>query len=1151
MTQTTLVGLRGAARAWRVAEHVRASRGPTLVVCPEEQDVGVFHDELSFFLGDTATVVRYPADDFRPYDVASPDPDDAAWRVQALWKLHALSIGEATQPLVVLTSARAVRRRTIPRRVLSGHLEYLVAGEEIDRDALLLFLARSGYHRVAIVEDLGTFAVRGGILDIFPPLAERPVRIEFFGDEVESIRPFDIRSQRSKGSLEELVIVPVREVVFSEVHTRSVLEHLAGDALERDGIGREFFYSGIESLLPWFYPSAETIVDYLPKNGTLIRIDPMRAQQTVLQFWETLEAGYQEAIDDGRAAPDPAERYTRELRAPHMIDLAELETADAGQSVQRIRCDATSSLRQEIEAAPHDAMLEPLARRVLDWQKKGTKVVFVVSAPSQGERLLYLLSRYRVHVLMEENPEASQWLADPASTLRLNTEEATILLGDMRTGFHLPEAGLVIIAEQDVFGPRARRRRAKAGANSEAIQSLGDLKIGDLVVHRTYGVGIFKGVRQLDGMAPSRPALEWLEGSGDAPPPPSQEFVHLEYQGGDKVYAPVYRMNLIEKYRGEEGEIRLDKLGGASWETRKKRVVAAVKKMARELLELYARREVARRPSYPLPEDLTKFEAEFAFEETPDQRQAIVDVYNDLDADRPMDRLVCGDVGFGKTEVALRAAFRVAMSGRQVAVLVPTTILAQQHERTFKQRFSNYPIEVGLLSRFVSSSAQKEVLKRLSDGTLDIVIGTHKLLSKDVGFCDLGLFIVDEEHRFGVTHKERLKTIRTLVDVLTLTATPIPRTLHMSMTGMRDMSIIVTPPQDRLPIRTFVNTFENSIVREAIVRELKRGGQVYFVHNRVQTIASMATTVARLVPEARIGIAHGQMSEKDLSQVMIDFLDKKYDVLICTSIIESGLDIPSANTLIVNRADTFGLAQLYQIRGRVGRSFQRAYAYLLVPGVDVITQKALDRLQTLQEFTELGSGFRIAARDMELRGVGNLLGASQHGHINAVGFDYYLHLLQGAIADLKGEVRPPEVEPEINLRIAALIPETYIQDAKARVGYYRRLANAGTDAAIDDVRDELRDRFGVLPEPVENLVGVLRIKNRLQALAIPQLETIRKNIMFTMGSKSLVASERLVELAAAQPRTYTITPKNQLIVTPKPGVGPVECATLTLELLAS
>ena len=688
-----------------------------------------------------------------------------------------------------------------------------------------------------------------------------------------------------------------------------------------------------------------------------------------------------------------------------------------------------------------------------------------------------------------------------------------ILTGDLSRGFRLREEGLAVIAEEEVFGPRLKRRGISEIRKKQILTSLAELKPGDYMVHLDFGVGIYRGLQHI--------TLQGGEG----------DFLLLEYAGNDRLYLPVDRISLVQRYIGAEGvEPRPDRLGGASWEKAKSRARAAVQEMAGELLKIYAARQVHEGFAFSPQDDLYReFEASFAFEETPDQMSAIEDVIRDMERPKPMDRLVCGDVGYGKTEVAMRASFKAVMDGKQVALLVPTTVLAQQHLETFTARFKAYPVRVEMLSRFRSPKEQKSVLAGVNKGEIDIIIGTHRLLQKDVAFKDLGLLIVDEEQRFGVTHKERLKQFRAVVDIMTLTATPIPRTLYMSLMGIRDLSIIDTPPMDRLAIKTFVARFSDELIREAVLRELGRGGQVFFVHNRVQSIGAMAEHVRRLVPEARIAVGHGQMDEKELEKVMLAFMHGECNLLLCTTIIESGLDIPNANTLIVNRADAFGLAQLYQLRGRVGRSKQRAYAYFLIPGEGAISTDARERLKILQEITELGAGFRIATHDLEIRGAGDLLGGRQSGNIAAVGFELYTELLEEAIRQMKGEDLPERVEPEIKLRIPAFIPEEYVKNPNQRLVIYKKLTQADTDEEVAEVAEELADRFGKLPLAASYLLDVMRIRLQMKALLVKEAEFNGSRLILTFHPKTPVSPDSIVALIRNDPGKCTFTPDYRLV----------------------
>jgi transcription-repair coupling factor (superfamily II helicase) len=724
------------------------------------------------------------------------------------------------------------------------------------------------------------------------------------------------------------------------------------------------------------------------------------------------------------------------------------------------------------------------------WTEEGWRVVLAASSLSSADRLRHLLGEYGIGAPLVREPAACwSWSAPGRVEVRV---------APLSAGFALPLEHLAVVTEEEIFGPRERRRQAAALREGAAVDALAQLAPGDLLVHAEHGIGIYRGLVMLEvGSVRS-------------------EMLRLEYEAGDRLFLPVHRLNLVQRYVGGEGPLpRIDRLGGATWERTKRSVRKSVRRLARELLAVHAARELAPGHSFsPRDRHLEEFEAAFPFEETPDQLAAIEDVLGDLTRQQPMDRLVCGDVGYGKTEVAIRAAFRVVMDGKQVAVLVPTTVLCQQHLETFRARFDGHPIAIESLSRFRSPKEANAVLEGLAGGRVDIIIGTHRLLQKHVEFRDLGLLVVDEEHRFGVAHKERIKQLKKTVDVLTLTATPIPRTLQMAFTGLRDLSIINTPPPDRLAIRTQVCRFDESLIREAILREVRRGGQVFFVHNRVQTIGTMAELIERLVPEVKIIVGHGQLGERELEKRMLAFLRGEADVLLCTTIIESGLDIPRANTMIIDRADALGLAQLYQLRGRVGRSSHRAYAYLLIPGEDALTRDAERRLEAIQDLAELGSGFRLANMDLEIRGAGNLLGEEQSGNLGAVGYETYMELLEETIDEMRGQARPVSIDPEIRLPVTAQLPEGYVAEVSQRLVLYKRLASAPDEADLARTRDELLDRYGPLPPEADNLIGVLRVKLAAREAGVTSVDLERGELALTVGPFSRIEPARLARLVS-------------------------------------
>jgi transcription-repair coupling factor (superfamily II helicase) len=1114
----TLAGLTGSAPAYLLSRLLTEIKHPFLVITKDPESAEELWRELRFFAGEATEVFYFPAWETAPFEQASPHPDITGRRLYALFQLMGGKARAVVAPL------SAVMQKVLPRQVLGDVSQYLVAGEEVEREALLAKLIRLGYANVPLVEDRGTFSIRGGILDIFPPDLAAPVRIDFFGDFVDTIRSFDSLTQRSLRPQEELIILPSREVILSEEVMQEFIPRLKVrcDLLEISATRRRelaeqlnsaIYPPGIEYLQPLFHPGLETIFSYMGADSVTVKVDPEGIAAAGEKLAQELAAAEErgrekdlifcESADLFLSMEAVGQKYGRGRR----IDIPYLELG--GEEKAKGSFSFTTRQNSDLKLAispDSEGVLRPLVEQFSAWLEEERRVILVCHQKSQAERLHELLGHYELPLAVSER-------GFPAERGRRD-RRVDILTGEISRGFRLDEEGLAVIAEEEIFGPRIKRRGLSEARKKQILTSLAELKPGDCMVHLDFGVGIYRGLQH----------LKLGEAEGD--------FLHLEYAAGDKLYLPVDRINLVQRYVGAEGvEPRVDRLGGAAWDKAKAKAREAVQEMAEELLRIYAAREVSEGFAFSPPDDLFReFEASFAFEETPDQLSAIEDVLADMESKKPMDRLVCGDVGYGKTEVAMRAAFKSVMDGRQVAVLVPTTILAQQHLETFTERFKAYPVRVEAISRFRSAKEQKAILDGVKKGEIDIVIGTHRLLQKDVSFKELGLIIVDEEQRFGVVHKERLKQYRATVDIITLTATPIPRTLYMSLMGIRDLSIIDTPPVDRLVIKSFVARFSEDLIREAVLRELRRGGQVFFVHNRVQSIAAMAEHLRRTVPEAQIAVAHGQMEEKELEKVMLGFMHGQTNLLLCTTIIESGLDIPSANTLIVNRADAFGLAQLYQLRGRVGRAKQRAYAYFLIPGEGAISSEARERLKILQEISELGAGFRIATHDLEIRGAGDLLGARQSGNIVAVGFELYTELLEEAVSSLKGEERVERVEPEIKLRIPAFIPEDYVPDPNQRLVIYKKLTQAASPEEVTEIREELADRFGKLPTAASYLLEVMRLRIRLKLLLIKEVEFDGRRVVVTFHQKTPVSPDRIIELIRHEPKKYQFTPDYRFIL---------------------
>jgi transcription-repair coupling factor (superfamily II helicase) len=955
--------------------------------------------------------------------VGFPPVQPALWRLgryreveaERVLVCHRLLVGE---PLTVVSTPAALASTLFSPDEFRARAFRLAPGESLDRGLLLERLQAAGYERVETVVEVGQWSLRGGIVDIFSPARRQPVRIEFFGDEVESLRAFDPTSQRSVETVVSLDVLP-----------------LAGKA----------------------EPLA-TLLDYLPASAPVVLDAP-----------ELLEA----PPDDAPSAVPLGELTKGRQRIE--LGLLAVTPPDATAGSFALETQSVGSFRGQFRR---------LAAELTQWLAEGLRVRLVCQDEVQAQRLTEIL---REHGL---EPTASGMLWGPAGL--------GLLTGDCSTGFVIPALGLILLTEEEIFGARRRSLKRPLYQRGVALTAFTDLQVGDLVVHEEHGVGRYLGLKTL--------AVDGREG----------DFLLLEYAEGNRLYLPVERLGVISKYLGADGAPdRLDRLGGSSWQRVKESVRASLRQMAEELLRLYAERSVVEGHAFaPDSPWQREFEAAFRFEETPDQLRAIEEVKADMERARPLDRLVAGDVGYGKTEIALRAAFKAVMDGRQVALLAPTTILAQQHWGTFTERFAPFPVRVELLSRFRTQREQRAVLAGLSRGTVDVVIGTHRLLSRDVAFKNLALLIVDEEHRFGVGHKERIKKLRKSVDVLTLTATPIPRTLYMSLSGVRDLSEIETPPPERLPVETVVARFSRTLIKEAIERELSRGGQVFFVHNRIQSLPSMTAFLQRLCPSARVVMAHGQMRERQLEGAMLRFVGGEFDMLVSTAIVESGLDIPASNTIIVNRADRFGLAQLYQLRGRVGRERQQAYAYLLVPADGRIDETAQKRLRVLQELTELGSGFKLALRDLEIRGAGNLLGPEQHGHIAAVGFDLYTKLLAEAVRELKGEPAESAVDPVLTLGVEAYLPEAYVPEVNQRLALYKRLAGLTDPAGIDEVRAELLDRFGPLPAPSARLLEVVALRVVARKLGIEKVEALGGSARLSFAPSTPVAPGRLVRAIA-------------------------------------
>ena len=1058
-------GLMPASKALAVAGLARSRPGVTVVVAPTDLEAERLASDIRFFYGgleaasDAAVeqaVLLMPALQVDPYRGMTPHFRVAAARARAL---HGAIVGSTR--IIVTSAAALLPRVSEPERMLLASVELRV-GSEIEPQRLADLLVDGGFTREDPVDEHGAFAIRGGIVDVFPAADAEPVRVEFVGDMVETLRRFDPATQRSTGATDYVQIVPARERFDDAEPLVSIID----------------FMSAAPGGVHWL----------------VSEIDDVR--QHALKLREQLENSYQEASTRGRVvARAPAEAYVDWEALAGRVGVAprleELAVDDSG--VRQVACQPAMEFRSRIGDWVADI------RRA---RERGATVIVVVDSAGRAERTVEILHDYDIIAIPIERSED----AHSASVL--------VTRGTLSKGFWLEAAGFQIYAETDVFEEERRAPEQRRNLARTFLSDLRDLKVGDLVVHVDHGIGEFVGLKQLATGARSATAS-----GADI-----QEFLELRYHGDDKLFVPVERLDLIQKYTGGSRPA-LDRLGGTTWEKAKTRVKKAMRDMAEELLKLYAQRKAV--PGHAFPPDThwqEEFEGAFPYEPTPDQAAAITDVKRDMEAATPMDRLLCGDVGYGKTEVAMRAAFKAVLDGKQVAILAPTTVLAFQHLKTLRDRFAGFPVVTDMVSRFRTKQETKEVLDRLAAGRVDIIVGTHRLLSKDVQFKDLGLLVVDEEQRFGVVHKERIKQMRKRVDVLTMTATPIPRTLNMSLVGIRDMSIIETPPKDRLSIQTNVVKFDAPVIERAIRSELARGGQIYFVHNRVESIFSIGNLLQRLVPEARMAVGHGQMGEDELERAMLGFVEGRFDILLATTIVENGLDIPNANTIIINRADRYGLAQLYQLRGRVGRSDRAAYAYLLIPPQESLSPVARKRLAAIKEFSDLGSGFRVAALDLEIRGAGNLLGGEQSGHIDAVGFEMYMKLLEETIRELRGEELEEQTRATVNLRIDLKIDPGYIHDMNQRLMVYRKVASARTEQELSAVLDEVRDRYGPPPESVLNLAEFGRIRIKADRLDVEAVDREGRLVVIKFRPNARIDGVRLVKIVGSWPGAVLVPP---------------------------
>jgi transcription-repair coupling factor (superfamily II helicase) len=1136
-----LTGLRGAAHRVAAAHLIRAHGDhPVVYVTPHSRASDAATLALRGLLGEREDGSRlhvYPRHDTLPFDRFSPQPYLVSQRMEVLHRLDewARPAAQRDEAPIIVTTRAALSLRLPSRAQLRAATHRVSVGDSLDRDLLVARLVGVGYQRMALVEEPGEVAVRGDIIDVFPPQLSKPLRIELWGEEVDSIRSFDPASQRSQTRSASVLLPPPRELLFDRdgiiersnaIRDAAKVQQIPASEIDSliDALLRGHLPPGAESLAPLIQPDQETFFDYLPSDALVLVEEPEEGAARLEQVHDEIVTNRDAAL---------GERLTVELESL-LLDPDAIDTAlDRSRSVSLERLDLLEgdgevgrhlvyteghdALRRELSVArSHERALAPLIDRCREWLSDGVRVIIAASSLSNAERIRSLLVEYGLDGQVATDPRPVWHWSLPG--------KLEIRVVDLAEGFVWPEQGLVLLTDEEIFGVRQRKRARAGWREGQKLEGIAQLSPGDFLVHADHGIGIYRGLVEL--AAGGR----------------SSELLAIEYLGADKLFLPVDRLSRVQRYGAADGvQPRIDKLGGETWEKTRSKVKASLRNMAGELLALHAARELAPGHAFAGRDvALEEFEAKFGFEETPDQMAAIDDVLGDMQQPKPMDRLVCGDVGYGKTEVAIRAALRAALDGKQVVVLTPTTVLCQQHFENFEARFKDYPIRVDMLSRFNLPKESRATLEGLATGQVDVVIATHRILQKNVQFKDLGLLVVDEEQRFGVAHKERIKKLKKTVDVLTLTATPIPRTLQMAFTGIRDLSVIETPPVDRLAIRTQVCRFDEGLIREAILREIRRGGQVFFLHNRVRTIEAMSELLRRVVPEVRISVAHGQMKERELEDRIHGFLRREADVLLCTTIIESGIDMPNVNTILVNRADALGLAQLYQLRGRVGRSKRRAYAYLLVPTqVGSLSGDAQKRLEAIQDLSELGSGFRLANLDLEIRGAGDLLGSEQSGNLRSVGYETYMEMLEGTIEELRGQAHEEWIDPEIKLPVVGRLPEDYVSDVSQRLVLYKRLSSARDEHEVAAIRDELLDRFGRLPLEATNLLEVIRLKIAARRLGILRIEIARGEFVLQVADRAQIDPDRLIQLLSHARSGIRVTPEQKLIAqAPGPEGGP-------------
>lgn len=1123
------VGLKGGFLSFLLSRIQKKESVPLFILTASSQRAKELFQDLSFYLkGEGAPPLLWPARQPKVFYLSPPAMESLHQRVEVL--LHLLS---SPQSCTVVVPIRGLLEKTIPKKEFESTLFEIEESGTLDREALEEKLSEFGYERTVTVREKGEYAVKGGIVDCFAIGSEYPIRIEWSGDQIASLRHFDPQTQRSLDTLKRFPLAVRTEFLWRE-QERERLKQKVKERADDTGfpksererlieeIERPAFSPQLLNHLSSFYDSLETLFDYLPAKSQIVLEDPIALVRRLERVSREIDKNYQIFSESGILLPPPDAHFASPEaveggwnRFPRIsIDKIELYEIDAD-SKNTVYFDTTDPkvLRRQIRE-DRKGGFAPLARQIREWRAERVRTIIVDWKEERLSLLAEFLKAYSVATRAVASPDWEKIVEEQSP------QEALLIKGELSEGFFSADERIALLTEKEIFGA-PRKIPSTRSTHKAFLNHFSQLKPGHPVVHLEHGVGLYEGLQHMtiDGVV--------------------NDFLLIRYANNDRLYLPIDRLRLLQRYIGGGDKTpKLDRLGGKQWAKTKRRVARSIQEIAKDLVELYAARQAIPGHAYsPRDSILREFEASFPYEETPDQERAIEEILADMERPRPTDRLLCGEVGYGKTEVALRAAFRAATDGRQVAFLVPTTILAQQHYRTFLDRLNTLPLRVEVLNRFVPKRRQKEILRDLAEGRVDLLIGTHRILQKDVVFRNLGMLIIDEEHRFGVRAKEKIKQMRRSIDVLAMTATPIPRTLQLSLIGARDLSVINTPPVGRQPIATYLVPNTDAVIQEALVKELARNGQIFFVHNRIDTLTDVANRLKSLVPRLRIGIAHGRLSALQMEKVVIDFIDRRIDCLVCTSIIGSGIDIPSANTILIDRAEQFGLSDLHQLRGRVGRRSEKGYAYLLVSPHSILTSEAERRLQAIQEMSTLGSSFQLALEDLDIRGAGHLLGETQSGHIATIGFELYQQMLEKALAEMKGETFEEEIEPEIQLKVPAYIPEESVPEVSERLSLYKRLSGISSEKEIEPTREELRDRLGPLPPPLENLIRIIGIKVGLRKLRIRRVEFNRNRISFLFDATTPLPPRKMIERLRHKKNDFRFVSGEKLILSTKNQIG--------------